>query len=1473
MNDARLRIETPALPLVLLPYRIETRFMDVGQSSELWLRIYPDQIAINAHQPSLSADEITAGTTYWNALWSAGIVTPPGEESRGPWRALAQRFGAPRAAYIAKQLTPTNLAARPAAPSASPTPLPAIPVLAPRVGSGDSPPYVALLPDRWSVTLYRGTSARTQVGTPITPDLAVGFTPDGPPPDPEVPVAPAMRWLVDFDTALAAGMALRIPLSADERAGGFDRIFVYGIASGASGKELGALFDAHHYTDGLSFVAQGTPTNVTPDASAAFARDDPHYDRSFNVEALGPLATPNPEGDGAAFARALGVAVATFDHVERADAFGVRNARDMLTALWPATLGYFCSQMMATTFSPAQIEAGRRFTTQFAVPRGILPAFRVGNVPYGVLPVTTVRARDDGPPVSRRSFSEALETLLARLYPTWLQSAEASSPRVNASSDPDKELMAILEMDASALRYYGRSIVGDDFLWNLLLFLTFPMGAVQTLWSAHLAAGRALLDAYGFNAWNPRVIHLSQRDASFLVTDPSVTNQPLSETDPLPNDAAVGASGQNYIAWIRNASIEDLQADAFPGPAQNALLYKLLRQSIQLDCAALASEFEIAAGRLAFSAIREPELLNVAATPREGLTAYQVLDRSAAVPGVSATWKEYFANLVPPAGSPFERLGQLRTSLARLAALPTAELDRLTAETLDMCSHRIDVWLTSLANARLDVIRSGEGQGASATLVGGFGWVHDVRPAGPRAELPRTELAAVERIDAARSTRVGRELVLRPPVAPLEDNGGYVHAPSIAQAEVAAVLRNGYMTHRGGPNEGFLSIDLSSDRVRDALETIDGIRSGQRLGALLGYRFEAGLSDPSLQKYVRPLRTRFPLVGDKATPAAPPSEAVAYDDVVDAVALREAWVNGTLGATNDWGPDLPSPGSVDRTTMLALFESLDDTMRAVSELSMAESVYQVMRGNFGRAGGLLDASSRGLHPPDAQVVTTPRTGVDVTHRLLLLFAGTPPLAPSWAASATKPRALAEPALNAWLSQQLPDPAGVSCRVNWTDGGAAGARTVTLADLALAPLDLVALSNANDRTVRSELEHRIIARAAPPASAENVTIVMVSPGAIGFDDVLTVASAWRETIGAARALASPDFAEPEKSAKPDPALLDEAELSARAKALLDAFTSPATALAAAVGALPASAATVRAQLQPLADFGISGAYAALTADDAELTLRAKPIASDVAARLATASKVPLTPATAAADALAAIAALLGNDFRVLPLVKPPDLTAFRNALAQSPGLVPPADADHVELWLQQLAHVRAGAARLDFARLTTSLLDPLGTLPKPTLVQLPVPATLPDRWLGLPFAGAGAPQSGRVALAAFASGDLNAATSFSGLLIDEWPERIPNGRETTAVAFHYEEPKARAPQALLLAVPEPHQRVWDNAALEAVLQSAFDQARARTVDLRSLRGLGQILPALYFAFNVDELTVSMRPYTIERVRDAGTILHN
>ena len=61
-----------ALPLTLLPVRLETLFTGTPNPTHLRIRIYPDQIHVNGHDTELSPDEIKIGQRFWTLMKEAG---------------------------------------------------------------------------------------------------------------------------------------------------------------------------------------------------------------------------------------------------------------------------------------------------------------------------------------------------------------------------------------------------------------------------------------------------------------------------------------------------------------------------------------------------------------------------------------------------------------------------------------------------------------------------------------------------------------------------------------------------------------------------------------------------------------------------------------------------------------------------------------------------------------------------------------------------------------------------------------------------------------------------------------------------------------------------------------------------------------------------------------------------------------------------------------------------------------------------------------------------------------------------------------------------------------------------------------------------------------------------------------------------------------------------------------------------------
>ncbi|NOY15595.1 MAG: hypothetical protein GXP23_01440, partial [Gammaproteobacteria bacterium] len=103
-------------PILLFPLRLETRFKKIERHGEvvdqLWVRVFPDEIAINSFESDLSNTEVRNAKAYWLARWKAGKDVGG---NRGAWRSLASAHGPGRAYWLISNgnYVPVNLANEP----------------------------------------------------------------------------------------------------------------------------------------------------------------------------------------------------------------------------------------------------------------------------------------------------------------------------------------------------------------------------------------------------------------------------------------------------------------------------------------------------------------------------------------------------------------------------------------------------------------------------------------------------------------------------------------------------------------------------------------------------------------------------------------------------------------------------------------------------------------------------------------------------------------------------------------------------------------------------------------------------------------------------------------------------------------------------------------------------------------------------------------------------------------------------------------------------------------------------------------------------------------------------------------------------------------------------------------------------------------------------------------------------------------
>ena len=116
------------------------------------------------------------------------------------------------------------------------------------------------------------------------------------------------------------------------------------------------------------------------------------------------------------------------------------EARHMNRALWPATMGYFLTQMMGAPLTPDDCAWGRAHFIDHVRAAGPLPALRIGRQPYGVLPVTSLGIwKPKAGEEAQSTRDVALRDILLKLRAVW-QGNLPQVPRVGRSGNPDQDV-------------------------------------------------------------------------------------------------------------------------------------------------------------------------------------------------------------------------------------------------------------------------------------------------------------------------------------------------------------------------------------------------------------------------------------------------------------------------------------------------------------------------------------------------------------------------------------------------------------------------------------------------------------------------------------------------------------------------------------------------------------------------------------------------------------------------------------------------------------------------------------------------------------------------------------------------------------------------------------------------------------------------------------------------------------------------
>jgi hypothetical protein len=1503
-------------PFLLFPVSLETRFVRTKAGApELLVRIWPDDISIALPPGDLTKTEREAGEQYWNtrALFAA---TPQSDAARqsyeGAWNAIATRSGAYRAGWVVRETRPSNWDDLTKPPLAMPLKFPLAEEAAePRIARAD------VLPDRFVITgTFGDRTFPDVVGEPIPDDLALAPDPALAEPwverDPKgkLIVADPLKWMFDFDEAVAVGMGVRIPLTPPWDSTGFELLMAIGVR-GATGpadgvKRVETLFAKHRFDTGCGIVRNGTPTNNTNSGVSGWRPASTEAEQLFAIEDKLPEIAPSAgllsDTDGLRLVRLLGLSRDFVSRLPNATATDLTESLVMNRAASFATIVEFVKEFLNGIVDARTRNALRSFFHQHVSGRGLLPAIRVGRQPYGIVVTSdwdkwTINA----PRTEQISIEPQLLDLMRVHRKNWQDLATSGPPTGGGTINPFERFLHLVGQLASSAEYVSRKGATDAHIQEYI-DLSGTSKDLQTEWRDELVKQRTP----NLNKIIPTRLQSQPLLSKFLFTEQ--TNPwvaPIIDRDPevpLSERALIAPFDgvRNYLHWLAHASLDALQAERFVGPdgtviaAPTALLYVILRYSLLTAVEEGGLGVAATEGSRFFDVIeRDPLIANIGSAQHVLRRDYLDIDAArlglASVSKPLANWVHESARLAE-VGSPLANVLAVVTdandAIGALAGIPTARLERLLAEHIDLCSYRLDAWISALYAQRLEQMRGA--QQSPGLYLGAYGWVEHL--------APNWNLRTPVSIDELPASLRG---AVRGPVFQSSDNGGFVHAPSLPQAVSAAVLRNAYLAHSSPEQRDLFSVNLSSSRMRVAQTYIEGIRNGQSMAALLGYEFERGLHERhpgiELDQYRYVLRDRFPFLAGKLTElkAGVNAEVVEARNVVHGLDLLEYTAERTYPYEI---AGLPAAATGEAVAIVAEIDRLRDGLDAVSDLLLSESVHQAVQGNLERTKASLQALTDPEAAPDPEVIRTPRSARQLTFRVVLRLDQAS--IAQWPGSLT-PRATANSAVNAWLAKLLPAPASIQ----WSaTNGVAPVQFISAADLKMQPIDLVLLCGDQLGELSSELERLIVrnfrhaqkvaddvrTRVAPLSGPPDVVPPLVfdftasAPGQHSLATLHPLLMRLRRIISRGRAMHALDWLPSTEIARVDPADPTgsasgdvQNDLNDRLGVGLTGLKNAKTGLEAAAAALvplQPEIDAMRAALLEAHDYGIPEALPAegesLTQSFVDvLAAQAKAVLALITKRLATVDMLsaPFTDPLPTTEpelttekarritlglerAEDAARELFGAAFVIVPLFQfhqPAQVTEL-NLAGSDPAI---ADPFQVEEWMYSTARVRPIIADITWTMAVSAWVG--GPLTDPSVIQLPRTAGAP--WIGGEFSTP-LPDGDWLSIVTLGGG-----AGFSdlqcGLVLDEWTENVPAERATTGIAFQFNRPNATAPQALLVAVPPVAGGQWQWDALKGCVREAYELARLRAVEPDDLakNGYFQGLPAIMSEFTRNRLS--------------------
>ncbi|NVK50278.1 MAG: hypothetical protein HWE09_10935 [Cyclobacteriaceae bacterium] len=1352
------------------------------------------------------------------------------------------------------------------------------PAVQKKTKSWDRAGFTEVLPDRFVVITKRGGQYQhIATGKTVQKPLPVSLDPSGDQadyfkhlPNGDLEVPGEISWMFDFNAAVDAGMGVKIPLDKEDWEKGFDLVMVYGVQNkdAAQSQELvDKLFTNHLYSDGgLEYLAAGTATNNTEQVKSPYRALDDDLDGAFDL-----FFTQNPPAyvnsfddkneldvsDGQFFKEALGLPESLANFIRHHEKKDICLGRAMNRALFNATLKYYFKVMIPNLMEDFDINQTMLFMLHHVSALGTLPIFRVDNQPYGILPVSPVDLfKSQGTPQkgTEANYIKNL-TLFLKQTKKGFESFREKPLHINSEqykSNPQAEFLKVLGLEPFSKEFFFRFGVNAANRWQ---DPDEKGDGFQVNWDYLEGAFTPGEIAYNYKQLLSGLGHTTQNTQTNAISKSNIYKNRFTEGNfilgPLVQDALLGEGplavtdkGKNYLEWILD---------------QNTL--------------------------------EKVTSLHFEDLPKVDINGEEKTQYSVLMAMIRGAWV-------------YDHGTYARKAIEKIKNLDVPSLERLLSSHIDLVTYRLDAWLIGLSDYRLRELRSAN---PSGTYLGAYGFVHDLRRSG--------EMESVSKLPKGLESSNGQDVKKLQDSQGFIHGPSMNHAVTAAvlRAGYNSIKAKGDSNNALSVNLSSARVRKALhllEGVGNGQET--GALLGYQFERALHEKYEDDGGDPlEMDVYIYRLRRRFPTYSDSSVDPidTSQSESIKALNVIDGLALIDH-VEQHLTDAGFWNPDLtfveniindnvspvqfkgfpwglasqlpnpaaPGTGStpqLERKKIRAIVHELDniaDAIDALGDLITAEGVYQLVRGNHVRASAVLNAISEGQVPLDPEIIKTFRQGIMVTQRALLQIPVITNSNSPWVGVELSPRSKAEPSLNHWLASKIGDPDQVSWKAVYGDTQTA----ISLSDLGMQPIDLVLLVTSGGDESLGELQARCIdyLRINGATVEDDILIYFneaASTSTLSFGEIISMLQHLGKVIGAARGTDARDYRIPEDDLNfgPEAAGLDLNDLTIRINTALNDYQDLLNSLSpfesSKTSYSPVEHELAIDSLKALANFGFSGFYPTNPDEDvlslAQRILSAKgKMMENIAFAQAQLNELEFEIDQSKWISFASefSTKFFGSGFKIVPKISLSNEVDLNGQLSMARSEGPLRHQSEIQLqdWWSGISLVRNRLGYLETVSILGEVLhnDQISFQP----IQLPFdlnnlpPITERDYWLGAEFPESYIPDGDRLSLLIF--GKENLQPTCCGLFLDEWMEIIPDPKETTGIAFHFNQPDSRAPQSLLLAVPPEKRGTWDFEELALCVEEAFHLAKLRAVepDQVDKSMFSQILPATAtLAFGDDE----------------------